>query len=31
MRILCTDIKSVPSQDGDNEDELVHKDMQTGV
>ncbi|KAM0716124.1 hypothetical protein Q7P37_008638 [Cladosporium fusiforme] len=28
---LHTDIKSVPSQDSDNEDELVHKDMQTGV
>jgi hypothetical protein len=24
-------IKSVPSEDSDNEDELVHKDMQHGV
>lgn len=28
---LHKDIKSVPSQDSDNEDELVHTDMQTGV
>lgn len=28
---LHQDIKSVPSQDSDNEEELVHTDMQTGV
>lgn len=28
---LHKDIPSVPSQDSDNEDELVHTDMQTGI
>lgn len=28
---LHKDIKSVPAQDSDDDDELVHKDMQTGV